>query len=67
MHNLERPRLLLVEDDPVLGPLIAELLAADYNVQLAADGQSGLHLGLTARWRQWSLTAGCRSWTDWNW
>ncbi|MGP9500934.1 response regulator transcription factor [Specibacter sp. AOP5-B1-6] len=58
MHNLERPRLLLVEDDPVLGPLIAELLAADYNVQLAADGQSGLHLGLTARWEAMVIDRG---------
>lgn len=50
MHNLDRPRLLLVEDDPVLGPLIAELLVRDYDVHLAPDGQSGLHLGLTSRW-----------------
>jgi len=50
MHNNERPRLLLVEDDPVLGGLIAELLAEDYDVELAPDGQRGLHLGLTAAW-----------------
>ncbi len=50
MHTPELPRLLLVEDDPALGPLIAELLAADYNVQLAADGQRGLHLALTESW-----------------
>lgn len=50
MHNLDRPRLLLVEDDRVLGPLIAELLADDFDVQLAPDGQRGLHLGLTAAW-----------------
>ena len=50
MHNLDRPRLLLVEDDRVLGPLIAELLADDFDVQLAPDGQKGLHLGLTASW-----------------
>ncbi|WP_258066582.1 response regulator transcription factor [Arthrobacter sp. GMC3] len=50
MHTNERPQLLLVEDDPVLGPLIAELLAADYRVTLAPDGQAGLHLGLTGTW-----------------
>ncbi len=46
----QRPKLLLVEDDPVLGPLIAELLADDYHVEIAADGQRGLHLGLTGTW-----------------
>ena len=50
MHTNELPRLLLVEDDPVLGPLIAELLSGDYDVQVAADGQKGLHLGLTGDW-----------------
>ncbi|WP_104110212.1 response regulator transcription factor [Arthrobacter sp. N199823] len=50
MHTPELPRLLLVEDDPILGPLTAELLAGDYHVQLAADGQTGLHLGLTEHW-----------------
>jgi two-component system response regulator QseB len=50
MHTNERPRLLLVEDDPVLGPLTAQLLAGDYDVELAADGQAGLHLGLTREW-----------------
>ncbi|MDQ0118101.1 two-component system response regulator QseB [Pseudarthrobacter defluvii] len=42
--------LLLVEDDPVLGPLIAELLEPDFTVRLAANGQEGLHLGLTQPW-----------------
>lgn len=50
MHTNERPRLLLVEDDPALGPLTAELLAGDYDVELATDGQTGLHLGLTGNW-----------------
>lgn len=50
MHNLDQPRLLLVEDDRVLGPLIAELLADDFDVHLAPDGQKGLHLGLTEAW-----------------
>lgn len=50
MHIPERPRLLLIEDDPVLGPLIAELLSGDYAVQIAADGQQGLHLALSHEW-----------------
>lgn len=50
MTTAERPALLLVEDDPVLGPLIAELLEPDYTVRLAANGQEGLHLGLTRQW-----------------
>jgi two-component system response regulator QseB len=45
-----RPSLLLVEDDAVLGPLIAELLERDYRTRLAANGQDGLHLALTATW-----------------
>jgi two-component system response regulator QseB len=40
--------LLLVEDDPQLGPLLVELLTgAGYRVDLAPDGQAGLHRGLT--------------------
>jgi two-component system, OmpR family, response regulator QseB len=50
MTIADRPSLLLVEDDPVLGPLIAELLEPDYRVRLAATGQDGLHLGLTEPW-----------------
>lgn len=50
MYTPELPRLLLVEDDPVLGPLIAQLLADDFDVQLAPDGQKGLHLALTRQW-----------------
>jgi two-component system response regulator QseB len=50
MTNAQRLSLLLVEDDPVLGPLIAELLEPDYVVRLAATGQEGLHLGLTQPW-----------------
>jgi DNA-binding response OmpR family regulator len=44
-------RLLLVEDDPALGPLLAELLGDEgYEVSLAKDGQAGLHLGLVREW-----------------
>jgi two-component system response regulator QseB len=42
-----RPRLLLVEDDRALTPLLMELLSADHDVEHAADGHVGLHLGLT--------------------
>lgn len=50
MYIPELPRLLLIEDDPVLGPLIAELLSGDYEVRIAPDGQQGLHLALTQNW-----------------
>lgn len=44
-------RLLLVEDDPDLGPLLAELLGDEgYDVTVARDGQYGLHLGLVREW-----------------
>ena len=42
------PRLLLVEDDPELAVMLAELLTSEgYVVDTAIDGQRGLHLGLT--------------------
>ncbi|BCW71572.1 response regulator transcription factor [Arthrobacter sp. NicSoilB8] len=50
MTTADRPSLLLVEDDGVLGPLIAELLEPDYQVRLVTDGRDGLHLGLTQAW-----------------
>ena len=41
-------RLLLVEDDADLRAMLTELLTdSGYAVQAAADGQRGLHLGLT--------------------
>lgn len=46
----DAPRLLLVEDDRELGPLLAEVLGDDYQVDIAADGQRGLHLGLTRQY-----------------
>ncbi len=42
-----RPRLLLVEDDRALVPLLIEVLTDDYIVDHAADGQAGLHRALT--------------------
>jgi two-component system response regulator QseB len=42
------PSLLLVEDDPQLVGMLTRLLAGEgYAVDAAADGQRGLHLGLT--------------------
>ncbi|WP_433336695.1 response regulator transcription factor [Spirillospora sp. CA-294931] len=41
-------RLLIVEDDRELGRMLAELFTEQrYTVDLALDGQRGLHLGLT--------------------
>jgi DNA-binding response OmpR family regulator len=43
------PRLLLVEDDRELAGLLDDLLAEEgYDVEVALDGQRGLHLGLTS-------------------
>lgn len=42
-----RPRLLLVEDDRALAPLLIEVLQDDYLVDHAPDGQVGLHRALT--------------------
>lgn len=43
-----RARLLLVEDDADLRAMLTELLTDNgYAVEVAADGQRGLHLGLT--------------------
>jgi two-component system response regulator QseB len=42
------PRVLLVEDDPQLLEMLRTLLFEEgYQVDTAADGQRGLHLGLT--------------------
>lgn len=48
MSEAEAPRLLLVEDDPQLLAMLETLLTEEgYRVDTAADGQHGLHLGLT--------------------
>lgn len=42
------PRLLLVEDDRALAAMLEEILeSGGYAVDLARDGQAGLHLGLS--------------------
>lgn len=41
-------RLLVVEDDPELAAMLTDLLSGEgYAVELARDGQRGLHLGLS--------------------
>jgi DNA-binding response OmpR family regulator len=46
-----RPRLLLVEDDPDLSQMLAELLGEEgYAVTAVRDGQAGLHRGLVDDW-----------------
>lgn len=42
------PRLLLIEDDPQLGPLMAQVLAETYEVSLVADGKLGVTAGLAS-------------------
>jgi two-component system response regulator QseB len=42
-----RPRLLLVEDDPALGPIVADVLAEAWRVDLVADGRRGLDVART--------------------
>lgn len=41
-----KPNLLLVEDDPELGPLIQNILAEAYHVELVADGRAGRDAGM---------------------
>ncbi|MFJ6088137.1 response regulator transcription factor [Streptomyces sp. NPDC092369] len=44
-------RLLLVEDDRELGVMLSEVLQDEgYSVDVAVDGQHGLHLGLARRY-----------------
>ena len=47
------PRLLVVEDDPELARMLTDLLTGEgYRVEVARDGQRGLHLGMS---RQFDL------------
>src|SRR3954466_15978589 len=44
-------RLLLVEDDTDLAEMLSQVLAVDgFAIDLAHDGQQGLHLGLSQRY-----------------
>ncbi len=46
----ESPRILVIEDDPILRELLAEwLLAAGYRVGVAAEGRSGLSQAVSER------------------
>lgn len=43
--------VLVVEDDPEVGPMLMTVLSDEgYQVELAPDGQRGLHLGLVRRY-----------------
>ncbi|ERK72589.1 hypothetical protein N136_01055, partial [Leifsonia aquatica ATCC 14665] len=42
----DRLRVLLIEDDPRLGPLIEQVLAEVYDVTRVEDGEAGLAVGL---------------------
>ncbi len=46
-HSEPNPRLLLVEDDRTLGPMLVEILSDAYHVHHAVDGQQGLHAALS--------------------
>jgi two-component system response regulator QseB len=52
-------RVLVVEDDRELGPLLLRLFrGAGYETDLAPDGQAGLHLALTRRYDAMILDRG---------
>lgn len=54
-----RPRVLVVEDDRELAALLARLLSAEgYVVDLAGDGQAGLHHGLTRAYQAMVIDRG---------
>ncbi|MBC7442464.1 MAG: response regulator transcription factor [Ramlibacter sp.] len=45
-ESATRARLLLIEDDPRLGPMIEQVLAETYDVTRVTDGAEGLAVGL---------------------
>jgi two-component system response regulator QseB len=57
--DLPVARVLVVEDDRELGPLLLRLFSgAGYEPELARDGQAGLHLALTRRYDAMILDRG---------
>jgi DNA-binding response OmpR family regulator len=51
-HAARRPPLLLIEDDPRIGPMTVAMLAVDYEVALATDAATGFR---TARGRDFAV------------
>src|SRR5690349_10387570 len=48
MMSTAAPRVLVIEDDPQLSSMLADLLQLEgYAVEVARDGHRGLHLGLS--------------------
>ena len=47
MDGASERRLLLVEDDRTLGPMLVDILSDTYRVEHAVDGQQGLHAALS--------------------
>lgn len=45
----DRPRLLLAEDDPQLGPLMVRVLSEVYDTELIVDGSAALERALESR------------------
>jgi two-component system response regulator QseB len=45
-----RARLLLIEDDPQLGPMVAQVLGEVYDVTLIVDGAEGLAAGVSGEY-----------------
>ncbi len=44
MADSQRPRILLIDDEPLIGALIVRLLAAGYDVTVVTHGQAALDL-----------------------
>ena len=44
MTQHERPRILVIDDEPLIGKLIGRVLRAQYDVVSVTQGQSGLDL-----------------------
>ncbi len=53
-------RLLLVEDDPRLGPLVAEVLGEEWDVTLCVDGESALVAAAARYFDAMVIDRGCR-------